>query len=158
MRSLFDNLDTYSFTMITVRSFLDDLDNNDITQLGYDEDDYDQYFWEILKEHIIKKRIKENNIKETYKLLEQFLPTDIIKYNIKDYCLNPDYEWNLHNLGLKIVKNVYEYNIISDYPPSLVDKKIDSVNLFDPSNLNYYEEITQINCKLVVLYLTKYRM
>jgi hypothetical protein len=80
----------------------------------YDEDDYDQYFWEILKEHIIKKRIKENNIKETYKLLEQFLPTDIIKYNIKDYCLNLDYEWNLHNLGLKIVKNVYEYNKYTD--------------------------------------------
>lgn len=161
MRTLFDNLDMHSFTMITVKSFLDNLDNNeinDITKCGYDEDDYDQYFWDILKEHIIKKRMKEENIKETYKLLEQFLPSDIIKYHIKDYSLETDYKWRLHNLGLKIVKNVYTYNIISDYPPSLVDKNIDSVNLFNPSNLNYYEEITQINCKLVVLYLTKYGM
>lgn len=161
MRSLFDSLDIHSFTMITVKSFLDDLDNNeinDITQCGYDENDYDQYFWDILKEHIIKKRRKEENIKETYKLLQTFLPNDIIKYHIKDYSLEPDYQWRLHNLGLKIVKNVYTYNIISDYPPSLVDKNIDSVNLFYTSNLNYYEEITQINCKLVILYLTKYGM
>ena len=149
--------------MITVKSFLDNLDNNDIndiTQVGYDEDDDDQYFWDMLKEHVIKKRIKEENIKETYKLLQQFLPNDIIKYNIKEYSLEPDYEWKLHNLGLKIVNETRKYIKYFDYPPALVNKKFGDITLCDDNikvkDEDYLDKIKEINCKLVVLYLTKY--
>ena len=149
--------------MITVKSFLDNLDNNDIndiTQVGYDEDDDDQYFWDMLKEHVIKKRIKEENIKETYKLLQQFLPNDIIKYHIKEYSLEPDYEWRLHNLGLNIVNDIRTYIRYFDYPPALVNKKYGDITLFNKNikvdDEHYPDEIKEINCKLVVLYLTKY--
>jgi hypothetical protein len=149
--------------MITVRSFLDNLDNNDIndiTQVGYDEDDDDQYFWDMLKEHVIKKRIKEETIKETYELLQQFLPNDIIKYHIKEYSLEPDYEWRLHNLGLKIVNETRKYIKYFDYPPALVNKKSGDITLCNENvkvkDEDYPDEIKEINCKLVILYLTKY--
>jgi len=146
--------------MITVKSFLDNLDINDITQIGYDENDNDQYFWDILKEHVINKRKKEQTIKETYELLQQFLPNDIIKYHIKEYSLEPDYEWKLHNLGLKIINESRTYIKYFDYPPALVNKKDGDITLCSEdikvNDEDYPDEIKEINCKLVILYLTKY--